>query len=61
MIISERDLIKVLAAFCALPLLFKQVKINGFTYVDEGLLNNLAVEPLFKNGEKVIGVSVCPH
>lgn len=60
-IISEGKLIEVLAASCALPLLFKSVKINGSIYVDGGLLNNLPVEPLLKNCEKIIGVSVCPH
>ena len=60
-IISEGKLIEVLAASCALPLLFKSVKINGDTYVDGGLLNNLPVEPLLKQCKKVIGVSVCPH
>ncbi|WP_028283519.1 patatin-like phospholipase family protein [Olleya marilimosa] len=60
-IISQGDLFEVLAASCALPLLFKSVKINGNTYLDGGLLNNLPVEPLLKQCEKVIGVSVCPH
>ncbi|WP_179022184.1 patatin-like phospholipase family protein [Winogradskyella forsetii] len=60
-IISEGRLIEVLAASCALPLLFKSVKINGYTYVDGGLLNNLPVEPLLLNCEKIIGISVCPH
>lgn len=60
-IISQGDLFEVLAASCALPLLFKSVKINGNTYVDGGLLNNLPVEPLLKQCEKVIGISVCPH
>lgn len=60
-IISEGKLIEVLAASCALPLLFKSVQINGNTYVDGGLLNNLPVEPLLTHCEKVIGISVCPH
>ena len=60
-VISQGDLFEVLAASCALPLLFKSVKINGYTYVDGGLLNNLPVEPLLKLCEKVIGISVCPH
>tara|TARA_R100000406_G_scaffold95844_1_gene91381 strand:- start:1445 stop:2209 length:765 start_codon:yes stop_codon:yes gene_type:complete len=60
-IISKGKLIEVLAASCALPLLFKSVKINGNLYVDGGLLNNLPVEPLLLNCDKVIGVSVCPH
>lgn len=60
-IIEKGKLIEVLAASCALPLLFKSVNIRGNTYVDGGLLNNLPVEPLLKHCKKVIGVSVCPH
>ncbi|WP_142784049.1 patatin-like phospholipase family protein [Changchengzhania lutea] len=60
-ITSQGELFEVLAASCALPLLFKAVIINGNTYVDGGLLNNLPVEPLLKHCEKVIGISVCPH
>lgn len=60
-IISQGELLEVLLASCALPLLFKTVKINGNTYVDGGLLNNLPVEPLLQQCEKIIGISVCPH
>ncbi len=35
-------------ASSAIPLFFKPVRRNGFTYVDGGLLNNLPVEPLFE-------------
>lgn len=60
-IVSEGQLFEILAASCALPLLFKSVKIKGNTYVDGGLLNNLPVEPLLKKCSKIIGISLCPH
>lgn len=60
-IISSGDFIEPLLASCALPLLFRPVVIDGSTYVDGGLLNNLPVEPLLKVCDKIIGSSVCPH
>ncbi|WP_149276331.1 patatin-like phospholipase family protein [Pareuzebyella sediminis] len=60
-IISSGDFIEPLLASCALPLLFKPVKMNGNIYVDGGLLNNLPVEPLLKVCDKIIGSSVSPH
>lgn len=60
-IISDGDFIEPLLASCALPLLFKPVKINGNIYVDGGLLNNLPVEPLLTVCDKIIGSSVSPH
>jgi len=60
-IISKEEIFEILAASCALPLLFKSVKIKGNTYLDGGLLNNLPVEPLLNNSANVIGISLCPH
>ena len=58
---SSGKLIEFIAASCAIPLLFKPIKINNQLYVDGGLLNNLPVEPLFETSEKIIGVSVNEH
>ena len=61
-IVSEgNNLVEVLLASCALPLLFNSVTINNNKYVDGGLLNNLPVEPLLKTTRKIIGVNLCPH
>ncbi len=61
-IISEgTNLVEVLLASCALPLIYKSVTINNNKYVDGGLLNNLPIEPLLKNARKIIGVNLCPH
>ncbi len=61
-IISKGDnLIDVLLASCALPLIYNSVVINNFKYVDGGLLNNLPVEPLLTSTDKIIGVNLCPH
>ena len=60
-IASEGSFIVPLLASCALPLLFKPIVHNGYTYVDGGLLNNLPMEPLVASCDTVIGSSVCPH
>ena len=60
-IISSGKLIEPLLASCALPLIFKAVRMNGSLYVDGGLLNNLPVEVLMTYCDKIIGSSVCPH
>ncbi|MCL5127727.1 patatin-like phospholipase family protein [Algibacter sp. L4_22] len=58
---SSGKLIEFIAASCAVPLLFKPIKIKGHLYVDGGLLNNLPIEPLLETSNKIIGVSVNEH
>lgn len=58
---SSGNLIDIIAASCAIPLLFHPVKINETLYVDGGLLNNFPVEALLKISDKIIGISVNEH
>lgn len=60
-IVDRGELIPHILASCAVPLLFKPIKIGNSLYVDGGLLNDLPVEPLIEKKLKVIGVSVCPN
>ena len=60
-VIDSGPLFDVVMASSAIPLVFKPVKINGITYVDGGLLNNLPVEPLHAHCNAIIGVNVNPH
>lgn len=48
------------SASAAVPLIFEPVVINGYTYVDGGVTNNLPVEPLLQLDDchYVIGISV---
>ena len=46
---SSGELIAPLEASCALPILFTPVLLNGYQYLDGGLLNNLPVEPFLKD------------
>ncbi len=55
------DLTTCIVASCAVPVIFKPVRIHGITYVDGGVLNNLPIEPLQDRGMKIMGVSICPH
>lgn len=59
--INSGSLIDYLIASCAIPFIFKPVKINNTAYVDGGVLNNLPIEPLQSRKLKIIGVSICPH
>lgn len=57
-IISSGKLISYVIASSSIPVIFEPVTIDGQTYVDGGLLNNLPVEPLLSRADIVIGVHV---
>jgi NTE family protein len=57
---SSGELVKPLIASSSIPLIFSPVEINGFQYLDGGLLNNLPVEPFLEAEHKRIGVFVNP-
>lgn len=59
-IIRSGGLFQAIEASCAIPLVFKPVKIGEQYYCDGGLLNNLPVEPLKYRCDKVIGVNIVP-
>ena len=47
-------------ASSAIPVIFNPVKIDGDTYIDGGVLNNLPVEPLLGNCDRIIGFHCNP-
>lgn len=55
---SEGELIKWVVASASIPIIFEPQLINGFTYVDGGLLNNLPVTPIREQCDFLIGVYV---
>lgn len=59
-IFEEGELPLLLAASCAVPIVFEPVEIDGRQYVDGGLVSNLPVEPLTGKCEHIIGISVNP-
>lgn len=60
-IIKSGKLSRAVIASCAIPLVFKPVKIEDQTFVDGGLLNNLPIEPLRNACDILIGVNVNDH
>lgn len=59
-IISEGPLYDIVTASASIPVLFKSKKIGPHIYVDGGVLNNLPVEPLIDQCQRIIGVNVTP-
>jgi NTE family protein len=58
--ISKGELAKMIIASCTIPLLFTPVVIDGITYVDGGVINNLPLEPIEDFCETIFGVNVNP-
>ena len=54
---SEGQLIPPLLASCAMPPVFRPIKIDGQFLADGGLVNNLPVDPVKDQG-KILGVNV---
>jgi len=58
---SEGKLIRTLIASACIPILFIPVEIDGKTYVDGGVMENLPVTPLQILCRKIIGIHVNPN
>lgn len=59
-IFSEGDLVQIIQASCAVPVVFEPVVIDGRQYIDGGVVSNLPAEPLAGKCKRLIGVSVNP-
>lgn len=57
---NNGNILKCLQASSSIPILFQPTIIDGITYVDGGVLNNLPIEPLHRKCEKIIAVNVNP-
>jgi len=57
---SEGSLIRSVMASSAIPVIFSPVEIEGKFYIDGGIVNNLPVEPLQGNCDKIIGLHCNP-
>jgi NTE family protein len=58
--ISKGELARMIIASCSIPVMFQPVVIDGVTYVDGGVLNNLPMEPIESDCERIIGINVNP-
>ena len=57
---SKGDLVKTVIASASIPVLFKPVTIDGTTYFDGGVLDNLPIAPLENKCRVIIGSYVNP-
>lgn len=57
---NKGNIVEKVLASSSIPVLFKPQKINGKTYADGGLVNNLPLKPIQKKCKKIIGVNVNP-
>jgi NTE family protein len=58
--ISEGALIPIIQASSSIPVLFSPVEIDGKSYADGGLLDNLPFKPLQEECDQIIGVNIMP-
>ncbi|HNX07648.1 MAG TPA: patatin-like phospholipase family protein [Bacteroidales bacterium] len=58
--ISKGDLAKYVIASCTVPIVFQPTAIDGVTYVDGGVLDNLPIAPIENDCEFLIGANVNP-
>ena len=56
----DGPLIQSVLASCAVPVIFEPIKLNGETYIDGGILNNLPVEPLIGHCDIILGSNCNP-
>jgi len=54
------ELLQKVMASATIPMLFKPVVMNGYTYVDGGVMDNFPVKPIWEKVDKIIGVHVNP-
>ena len=52
---DQGEMIPAILASCCMPVIFDPVMIDGIAYMDGGVLNNLAIEPLQGSCEVIIG------
>lgn len=57
---TKGNILKCLQASSSIPIIFPPTIIDGITYVDGGVLNNLPIEPLRRKCEKMIAINVNP-
>jgi NTE family protein len=58
---SSGNLIKAIQASSCIPAIFEPITIDDNVYVDGGILNNLPLEPIVAQCDKLIGVHANPH
>jgi len=57
---NNGNLKEAVMASSSIPILYNPVIVNGNTYVDGGIVDNMPVNPILRNTETIIGVNVNP-
>ncbi len=57
---DEGDIHELVMASSSIPVIFAPIKINNYSYVDGGVMDNLPVKPLLASCEKVVGININP-
>ncbi len=57
---EKGDLVQAIKASSSIPIVFPPVDIDGYQYLDGGIVNNFPVEPLVDKCDTVIGINVNP-
>lgn len=58
--LNQGSLAKAVTASSSIPFLFKPIHIDGSTYSDGGIIDNLPIKPLRKNCDRIIAVNISP-
>ena len=58
--LHDGPLVQSVLASCAVPVIFKPIELNGESYIDGGILNNLPVEPLIGHCDIILGSNCNP-
>ena len=51
----------LLAASCSIPFVFKPIVIDGYHYIDGGVIRNMAIGPLLSESDFIIGSNLMPY
>jgi NTE family protein len=57
---DKGSLMSALMATSSVPVVFNPVKVDDEYYIDGGIVNNMPVEPLLDNVDKIIGINCIP-
>ncbi len=57
---KKGSIVDWVSASCSIPVLFAPIKINGHSYADGGIFDNLAIKPLIGRCDSLVAVNVSP-
>jgi NTE family protein len=57
---KKGQLIRPILASCSIPVVFDPITINGISYMDGGIMDNLPIQPLKKKCDFIIGMHCNP-